>query len=216
MGGGDSKQFLPLCGVPAILHTMRAFEGAGEVRACVVVCRREDCGRMRLLAQRYGLRKIAAIVAGGDTRQRSVAAGVAAVPGEAGWLAIHDGARPLVTPEEIDGCVRDARRFGASALCVKVKDTLKLTDEDGFIVSTPPRERLRAVQTPQVFERAAYERALRRAESEGEDYTDDCQLFEHMGRRVHLYAGGYDNIKLTTSDDIPAAEAVLQRRGKKG
>lgn len=213
MGGEDSKQFLPLCGVPAIVHTLRAFEAAREVRTCVVVCRGEDCARMRSLAEKYGLHKTSAFVPGGETRQRSVAAGIAAVPREAGWLAIHDGARPLVTPREIDGCIRDAREHGASALCVPVKDTLKVTDEAGFVVSTPPREQLRAVQTPQVFERAAYERALRQAESEGRDYTDDCQLLEHMGLRVHLYPGSYDNIKLTTSGDVPAAEAVLCRRG---
>lgn len=213
MGGEDSKQFLPLCGVPVIVHTLRAFEAAREVQTCVVVCRGEDCERMRSLAEKYGLHKASAFVPGGETRQRSVAAGIAAVPREAGWLAIHDGARPLVTPQEIDGCIRDAREYGASALCVPVKDTLKVTDEAGFVVSTPPRGQLRAVQTPQVFERAAYERALRQAESDGKDYTDDCQLLEHMGLRVHLYPGSYNNIKLTTSGDVPVAEAALRRRG---
>lgn len=212
MGGEDSKQFVPLLGIPAIVRTLLAFEASREVESCVVVCRAEDRARMRSLAERYGVRKVSAFVAGGTTRQRSVAAGLAALPREAAWIAVHDGARPLVTPEEIDACVRDARRCGASALCVPAKDTLKLIDGGGFAVSTPPRERLRAVQTPQIFERAVYERALRLAEERGEDYTDDCQLLEREGLRVHLLPGGYDNIKLTTPDDVPAAEAILRRR----
>ena len=212
MGGEDSKQFLPLLGIPAVVRTLLAFEAAREVEWCVVVCRAEDRARMHSLAERSGVRKASAFVTGGTTRQRSVAAGLAAVPREAAWIAVHDGARPLVTPEEIDACVRDAKQYGASALCVPAKDTFKLVDDAGFAVCTPPRERLRAVQTPQVFGRAAYERALGLAEERGEDYTDDCQLLEREGLRVHLLPGGYGNIKLTTPDDISAAEAILRRR----
>ncbi len=215
MGGTDSKQFLPLCGVPAVVWTLRAFDAAGTVASVVAVCRREDAARMRACAARYGIRKLAAVVPGGDTRQESVAAGVAAVPPEAVFLAVHDGARPLITPGEIDACVRAAARFRAAALGAPVKDTVKLVDEDRNVVSTPPRRLLWAVQTPQVFERALYLRALARARADGADYTDDCQLVERLGVRVHLCRGGGGNFKLTEPDDAAAAEAVLRRREEK-
>ncbi len=137
---------------------------------------------------------------------------LAAVPEGTELVAVHDGARPLVRPEEIDACVADARQWGASALAVPVKDTIKLADGSGFIASTPDRNLLWAVQTPQVFQRELYEDAMHRAEAEGVDYTDDCQLLEHVGVKVHLCRGSYENLKLTTRDDIVSAEAILRRR----
>ena len=212
MGGADSKQFLPLCGVPVLVWTLRAFDAAETVASVVAVCRREDLGRVRACAARYGIRKLAAVVPGGRTRQASVAAGVAAAPPQAALLAVHDGARPLVTPGEIDACVRAAARFRAAALGTPVKDTIKVVDGAQNVVSTPPRRLLWAVQTPQVFERALYERALERARRDGADYTDDCQLVERLGVRVHLCRGGGANIKLTEPDDVAAAQAILKRR----
>ncbi|MCI1956492.1 MAG: 2-C-methyl-D-erythritol 4-phosphate cytidylyltransferase [Oscillospiraceae bacterium] len=207
-----SKQFIPLCGMPAVVRTILAFEAARKVDSVVIVCRPEDREQMEIVSKGCGAGKVAAIVAGGDTRQRSVAAGIAAVPDGTGWLAIHDGARPLVLPEQIDACICDAREHQASALAVPVKDTIKLIDGSRFIVSTPERKLLWAVQTPQVFERGIYERAIRRAETAGMDYTDDCQLLEHAGMRVHLCPGSYENIKLTTPEDLITAETILRRR----
>jgi 2-C-methyl-D-erythritol 4-phosphate cytidylyltransferase len=207
-----SKQFFPLLGVPAVARTISSFEAAREIKSIVIVCRPEDREQMEIVARGCGAEKIAAIVPGGDTRQQSASAGAKAVPEGTEWLAVHDGARPLVRPEEIDACVADARQCGASALAVPVKDTIKLADGSGFIASTPRRDLLWAVQTPQVFRRELYEDAMRRAETEGMDYTDDCQLLEHAGVKVHLCRGSYENIKLTTQDDIIAAEAILRRR----
>lgn len=206
------KQFFPLLGVPAAARAMLAFEAADEISAVVVVCRPEDRKQMEIVANGCGAKKITAFVPGGDTRQKSAAAGAAAVPDGTEFLAVHDGARPLVRPGEIDSCVADARRWGAAALAVPVKDTIKVAGTDGFVASTPDRSLLWAVQTPQVFRRELYESALRRAESEGCDYTDDCQLLEHAGVRVHLCRGSYENLKLTTPEDIISAEAVLRRR----
>lgn len=167
---------------------------------------------MEISVRGCGAKKVAAIVTGGNTRQRSAAAGAAAVPPGTEWIAVHDGARPLVLPGEIDGCVAAAKRYGAAALAVPVKDTIKLTDGDRFVVSTPRRELLWAVQTPQVFRLDRYREAMRRAESAGRDYTDDCQLLEQERVRVRLCRGNYENIKLTTPDDIITAEAILRRR----
>jgi 2-C-methyl-D-erythritol 4-phosphate cytidylyltransferase len=206
------KQFFPLLGMPSVARTILAFEKSGEIGSIVVVCREEELDQMRIIARGIDAKKIISIVPGGATRQQSAAAGLAAVPNEVEFLAVHDGARPLVRPEEIDACVADAREHGASALAVPVKDTIKITDSAGFIDFTPDRSCLWAVQTPQVFRRSDYEAAMRRAQEENADYTDDCQLLEHMGVRVHLCRGSYENIKLTTQDDIITAETILRRR----
>ena len=211
MGMGMSKQFLLLGGKPVIVHTLLAFERAASISSIVVVCRPEDQAAVQCLADQHAIGKLCAVVAGGATRQRSVAAGLAAVPKETEYLAIHDGARPLIRPEEIDATVQDARTYGAAALCTLVKDTIKMQNTDGFVCSTPDRSSLRAVQTPQVFERGLYEQAMQVAAQEGADYTDDCQLVEHLGKMVHLVTGGYTNIKITTPEDLPAAEALLKK-----
>lgn len=207
-----TKQFLPLYGMPVIVRTILAFEAAQKVDSIVIVCRPEDRQQMEIVTKGCGAKKISAIVLGKDSRQQSVEEGIAAVPEETGWLAIHDGARPLVTAEEIDACICDAQKYGASALAVPVKDTIKMINDTQFVVSTPQRKLLWAVQTPQVFEREVYEKAMKQAEGNGMDYTDDCQLLEHAGIAVHLCQGSYENIKLTTSEDVIAAEAILRRR----
>jgi 2-C-methyl-D-erythritol 4-phosphate cytidylyltransferase len=206
------KQFFPILGMPSVARTISAFEKADEIGSIVIVCREDDFEQMKIIARGIGAKKIAAVVPGGETRQQSAAAGLTAVPKDAEFVAVHDGARPLVRPEEIDACVADAREYGASALAVPVKDTIKITDEAGFVASTPERSYLWAVQTPQVFRRSDYEAAMRGALGENADYTDDCQLLEHAGVKVHLCRGSYENIKLTTQDDIVAAEAILRRR----
>lgn len=213
MGTSCSKQFLPLCGRPAISYTLESFEQAETISDLVIVCRKEDIFEMERIAEQYEIKKRRAIVPGGATRQQSVAAGLAKAPADAAYLAVHDGARPLILPEEIDATVRDAYVQGASALCAPVKDTIKRQDAAGFVVETPPRELLRAVQTPQVFRMELYRKAMERAIKEDADYTDDCQLVEHMGVKVHLLTGGYTNLKLTTQEDLAAAESILQKRG---
>lgn len=207
-----NKQFVPLLGMPAIARTLRAFETAEKVESVVLVCRTEDQEQMKIVAKGCGAKKVIAIVPGGVTRQQSVICGLAAVPDGIQWIAVHDGARPLVRPKEIDACVADAQHYGAAALAVPVKDTIKVADEAGLIVSTPRRDLLWAVQTPQIFSLEIYESAVRQAEAENTDYTDDCQLLEHFGVKIHLCSGSYENIKLTTPEDIITAEAVLRRR----
>lgn len=207
-----SKQFIPLLGVPAIARTLLAFERAETISAAVIVCREEDCEQMKMLVRGCGVKKVRAVAAGGETRQQSVAAGIAAIPPECTFVAVHDGARPLVSPEEINACVVDAAACGAAALAVPVKDTIKVADGSGFIAFTPERSRLWAVQTPQIFSLSLYRKALQKAEADGMDYTDDCQLLEHAGVKVRLCRGNYENIKLTTPDDVIAAEAILRRR----
>lgn len=210
MGEDVSKQFLPLAGVPAIVHTLRAFDAAASVSEVVLVSREEDISRMEHLLREFHIDKVKAVVPGGSTRQRSAAAGVRAAG--AGYVAIHDGARVLITPREIDRVVNDAYAYGASTLGVPVKDTVKVAGTDGIVQSTPERSTLWAIQTPQVFSRRLYLEALSLAEAEQAEYTDDCQLAERVGARVHICHGEYTNIKLTTREDIPVAESVFKER----
>ena len=212
MALGFSKQFVPLCGVPAIERTLAAFDATDLIQTIIIVCRNEDISDMENCIKKYDNKKVIAIVPGGNTRQQSVVAGIAAVPPDCTYFAIHDGARALITPAEIHSSVEDGFQHGASALAVPVKDTIKLADENGFVVSTPNRSLLWSVQTPQVFERGIYQEALSQAQKEGVDYTDDCQLVEHKGIKVHLCRGEYTNLKLTTADDICIAEMIIKNR----
>ncbi len=151
------------------------------------------------------------MVPGGATRQQSAAAGFARISSRADYVAVHDGARPLIRPERIEEIVRAAEKTGAAA-AVPVKDTIKAVDEERRVLSTPDRRFLWSVQTPQVFSCVLYRRAMEQAMREGRDYTDDCQLLERTGVPVQLVPGDYDNIKITTPEDLRVAEEWLSRR----
>lgn len=206
--GGRDKLAEPLDGIPVILRTLAAVEAVPEIREIVVVTREDRVEEYRrLLGQCSRLR---AVVPGGSTRQESVRNGVRALSPDCTLAAIHDGARPLVTPEVFARCIEAARSCGAATAAVPVKDTIKLVDEAGRVLDTPDRSRLWAVQTPQIFDRERYLRAAEEAERRGLSCTDDCQLFEAMGWEVQLVMGDYRNLKLTTPEDFLAAGAYLE------
>lgn len=206
--GGRDKLAEPLDGIPVILRTLAAVEAVPEIREIVVVTREDRVEEYRrLLGQCSRLR---AVVPGGSTRQESVRNGVRALSPDCTLAAIHDGARPLVTPEVFARCIEAARNCGAATAAVPVKDTIKLADEAGRVLDTPDRSRLWAVQTPQIFDRERYLRAAEEAERRGLSCTDDCQLFEAMGWEVQLVMGDYRNLKLTTPEDFLAAGAYLE------
>ncbi len=206
--GGRDKLAEPLDGIPVILRTLAAVEAVPEIREIVVVTREDRVEEYRrLLGQCTRLR---AVVPGGSTRQESVRNGVRALSPDCTLAAIHDGARPLVTPEVFARCIEAARSCGAATAAVPVKDTIKLADEAGRVLDTPDRSRLWAVQTPQIFDRERYLRAAEEAERRGLSCTDDCQLFEAMGWEVQLVMGDYRNLKLTTPEDFLAAGAYLE------
>ena len=200
-----SKQLIKLNGKETIVHTLTAFEKAETIDEIIVVCRNEDKQIITDLAKKYHITKLKAVVQGGATRQQSVSNGVNAII-NTDYVAIHDGARPLVHTEKINEVVRNAYRYGSSALGVGVKDTIKVVDNDGFIVSTPQRSTLMAIHTPQVFSFNEYQTALQKAIQENKTYTDDCQLMEAMGKEVYITLDEYTNLKLTTPEDILMAE----------
>ncbi len=210
--GEVNKLMVPLLdGVPVLAWTLRALNEAELVDEIVVAVREEDLLSTGDLCKIYGISKPVKIVRGGDTRLDSVLAASLECREDAAFLAVHDGARPLASPALIDRTIALARRTNAAAPAVPVKDTVKLV-RDGVVVSTPPREDLRAVQTPQVFEASLLRAALQAARDAGGAVTDDCAAVERLGKEVHLTEGDYENIKITTPEDLLLAAEILRRR----
>lgn len=211
--GGVNKQFLEIDGIPVIAHTISAFENAKSIHEIVIVTRECDIDSVKKLVAQYGFKKVAAVVKGGETRQISVYNGVVNTSENADFVAIHDGARPLATEKVIVDTLTQAIIFGAAATGVKVKDTVKQVNLDNDIVSTPDRSFLRFIQTPQIFNKSLYLDAVNTVEN-SKDFTDDCMLIEAYGRVVKFIDGDYENIKITTPEDVELAENYLKRRGK--
>ncbi len=208
---GTDKQFLLLDGMPALARSIDALEKSECIDEIIVCTKKENLTRVTSLVKQYNFTKVSCVCEGGDTRVQSVKNAVKNCSEKADIIAIHDGARPFVTAEAIRNTVEAAVRFGAAACGVKVKDTIKQTDENGIVVNTPPRGNMWAVQTPQVFSFEIYKNAL---ENAPEGVTDDCMIVEAAGQKVKLVEGEYTNIKITTPDDILTAQAILKGRGE--
>lgn len=213
-GTGKSKQFLILDNTPVLIKSIQAFEEIDDVKEIIVTARKQDFEVIEDFIAQYGVRKVKHIVEGGDTRQDSIYAAVKKVDEKANLVAVHDGARPLIKRKVIESVIQKADEVDAAACAVPVKDTIKIIDSSGKIVTTPERDALRAVQTPQVFRLSLYKEAIEKAVSDGKQYTDDCQLVESMGYPVYLVDGDYENIKITTPDDLLIAEKFLSERRK--
>ncbi len=201
--GGVKKQFLSIGGICVLLRSVLKFRLAG-VDEIVVVAPAEDLDQARRICQEEPIVK--AVVAGGDTRQKSVQAGFSFCEKEKGLVAIHDAARPFVRVSDIQTVLSAARKSGAAALGVPIVDTVKRVFE-GVIVDTLDRSCLYAVQTPQVFDKDLFAQALSSATQE---YTDDCQLIEAMGHPVQMLVGSRENIKLTTRQDLLYAQLLAK------
>ncbi len=216
-GHAGGKQLAAIAGRPVLAWTLLAFDEVASIDELVVVCHPERIAEYRESAiAPLGLTKPVKIVAGGDTRQESVAAGLAELSDGVGLVAVHDGARPLVTPATIADAIRMAVESGADGVVVghPSVDTLKVV-EVGRVVETPSRDRFWAVQTPQVFRRDVLEAAHATARSAGFTGTDDASLVERAGGTVLMFEGPRDNIKITTPEDVAFAEAVLAQRGER-
>lgn len=205
--GGIDKVMAPLGGEPMIVRTVRAFQNHDLISEIIIVTRPDLIQPITELCKDFG--KVQAVIAGGSSRQESVGLGLAAMSKSVDYVAVHDGARPLITPEVIERAVRAAYSYNAAAPGVPVKDTIKVV-QGGIAESTPDRSTLRAIQTPQVFDFDLLRGALKKAEKDGAAVTDDCSAVELTGMTVRIVEGDERNIKVTTPMDLKIAEMLLE------
>lgn len=210
MGGGQAKQFREISGIPIIIHTLNRFERCATIDETVVVLPESALDEFASHAKAHGLRKVARAVAGGETRAASVWRGLQTF-GEkmVNVVAVHDGVRPFVTPDEIDRVVREAETSGAAILAAPAVETIKEA-EGGLILRTLERKKLWHAQTPQCFRYELLRRAYELALAHGLDATDDSALVERTGATVRIVEGGAHNIKITTPQDFALAEILLR------
>ena len=207
MGAAVTKQKIELLGKSILRRTLEAFEAAESVRHIVVVARADELDFASSEAE--GITKLSAVVAGGKCRAESARIGFLAAPGEDDIIAIHDGARCLIKPADIDKVVSYAYKFGAATAAVPVTDTLKRCDGNGVITATVSRENMYSALTPQVFSRALYRKAQEVCGELSADITDDNMLAERAGIPVRCVTVSGSNIKITAPSDIPLAEYLI-------
>ena len=205
---GADKVFSPILGIPLLAYAVETFDRSTLVDRIVVVVRSDAIEETRTLAESRHWRKVTRIIPGGDRRQDSVQAGLQTL-GDCAWVAVHDGARPCVTDAVLERGLEAARETGAAIAAVPAKDTIKVTDAGGIVTRTLPRASLRLVQTPQIFRYALITQAYAQSDTE---VTDDAALVEEAGHRVKTFMGAYENIKVTTPEDLILAELFLRQR----
>lgn len=220
MGGSVQKQFLELKGKPVLYYSLAVFQASSLIDDVILVTGRDEISYcQKEIVEKYGFSKVNTITAGGAERYLSVWEGLQAMEGdglkvsnEDGYVFIHDGARPFVTGEILERAYEAVQRYRACVVGMPVKDTIKLADEQEFAVSTPKRSLVWMIQTPQVFFVPLIREAYRRLIAEGRsDVTDDACVVEAMTEhRVKLVEGSYENIKLTTPEDLKIAQSMLE------
>ncbi len=213
MGSSVKKQYMELGGKPVLYFSLKAFQNSGIIDDIVLVVGEEDLSYVRNeVVDKYGFTKISGIVPGGKERYDSVWQGLQTITDEDGYVFIHDGARPFVTEEIIRRGYDAVSQYRACAAGMPSRDTVKLADADDFVLSSPNRDHVWLMQTPQVFEisliKEAYEKFMKQEEKEA---TDDAMVAEQMLKvPVKLFAGSYENMKITLPEDVKLAEAILQ------
>jgi 2-C-methyl-D-erythritol 4-phosphate cytidylyltransferase len=212
MGSDLFKQYLVLDDVPVLVHTLSKFERASIIDDVILVVPEDyvEYSR-RAIIEKYGLSKVGSVLAGGKERQDSVKRGLDRVNDNTDIVVIHDGVRPLVSEELISVSVTAALEYSAVALGVPVTDTVKSVDSGGFIERTVDRKSLWSAQTPQTFRRTVIKKAYEKAYDDNFYGTDDASLVERIGINVRMIMGSYDNIKITTPEDLVVGEEIIKR-----
>ena len=211
---GFDKLFAAIAGKPVIAHTIRAFERANSVDGIVVVAREDRHDEIKTIVRDENFKKVRSIIRGGKCRQDSVRAGLDHLESAARYVAVHDAARPLVTPKQIERLFQQCQIHGAAALAEPINDTLKRADADLVVTGSVDRQELYAMQTPQMFERALIDEAYRAVYAENILVTDEVSAVERLGREVALVLNDDFNFKVTYPRDLPLAEFVLIQRTK--
>ena len=210
MAGKRPKQFLELAGTPILFHTLKAFEECDLIHETIVVIPAQESGGFLSLAGKFGLRKLAKVVPGGKTRAESVLKGLQAIrETTAEIVAVHDGVRPLVTPDEIGRTVAAATDHGAAILVAKPVDTIKEVNE-GRVVRTLNRNHLRHALTPQCFHYKLLRRAYEQVDVNDPELTDESSLVERLGVPIVIVEGSARNIKITREEDLAIGEQLLR------
>lgn len=212
MGLGTNKQFLTLKGKPVLAHTLAVFENCLAVQEIIIVaaegeeeyCRRE-------IIENHSFSKVSQVITGGKERQDSVYQGILALSPDTEIVIVHDGARPFLTAELINRSIEHCLETGAAIVAVPVKDTIKIVNGEQTVENTPPRHTLWAVQTPQTFRYSLLKEAHDRAKMQGFLGTDDASLVERLGGQVKVVLGSYENLKITTPEDLIIGGAILER-----
>ena len=205
---GIDKTFAHILGKPLILHTLSVFLDCPDIRRVVLVLPESNIEKARALVEGVDNSEKLTLCAGGERRQDSATRGLDAL-GPCGWVAVHDGARPCLSPDILQSALADARLHGSAVVAVPVTDTVKRADSNNFISTTVPREDLWAVQTPQVFPFSVLHRAYREV---SENVTDDASMVEQLGVKIKLTPGSTTNLKVTNPEDLKLAEMILKSR----
>ena len=202
-----NKLFILLDGIPILAHTLLKFEKSERINRIIIVTKSDSIVTVGDIVREFGISKVSEIIVGGKTRQESVMCGLKYTDDNE-IILVHDGARPFVSVEKINDSISAAQTFGAAALGVLSKDTVKVVDNNEIVSETPDRNNLRLIQTPQVFKSEIIKHAYTKAKEDGFEGTDDCSVVEHSGIPVKIIEGEYTNIKITTEDDLFLAEAI--------
>ncbi len=210
-GGEKPKQFLEILGKPVIVHTLECFEFCSSIDEIILVLAEDEIENFQTAAKKYNLKKLVKVIAGGQSRAESVWNGLGAIGEESAEIVVvHDGARPLVTSEEITKTIEKARETGAACLVAAVTDTIKEIS-GGRIVRTVDRKKLRRALTPQCFRYAILKRAFEKSEIGNGAATDESFLVENLGVKVSIVEGSGRNIKITRREDLILAESLLKQ-----
>ena len=211
---GFDKLFAAIAGKPVIAHTIRAFERAISVDGIIVVAREDRHDEIKTIVRDENFKKVKSIIPGGKRRQDSVRAGLDHLESVMRYVAVHDAARPLVTPQQIDRVFEQCRIHGAAALAEPINDTLKRADADLLVTDSVDRQELYAMQTPQIFERQLIAEAYRAVYTKNVSVPDEVSAVERLGRKVALVLNDDFNFKITYPRHLPLAEFVLTQRRK--
>jgi len=211
---GFNKLFATIAGKPVIAHAIQAFERSRSVTEIIIVARKDQHDEITELARAKSFKKVRSIIAGGEHRQDSVRAGLDRLDDEAKYVAVHDAARPLVTPEQIEHVYAQCRVHGAAALAEPINDTPKRANVDLMITASVDRHQLYAMQTPQIFERGLIEDAYRAVYAGNVSVTDEVSAVERLGSKVVLVLNEDFNFKITYPRDLALAEFVLKQRAQ--
>jgi 2-C-methyl-D-erythritol 4-phosphate cytidylyltransferase len=209
---GFDKLLALLGDKPVLAHTIDAFERTASVNEIILVARPDRLKEFEELVRENDFKKVSRVIGGGEQRQDSVRAGLEQVNAGATFVAVHDAARPLVTPEQIERLLELAREHGGATLAEPITNTVKRADENLVVTGSVPRENLYAMQTPQIFARHLLDQAYAALAADGLSVTDEVSALEHLGAKVVLLPNDQWNVKITYARDLLLAQAALARR----